>query len=104
MEEHTDHTEWIPDRNVREIARDCLTELGNSYKKFNNFNSLHEGYAVILEEVDELWDEIKKKDGERDLAEIKQEATQVAAMAMKLLIYIKKGPENINPQRKKEQL
>lgn len=46
------------------------------------FNSKHEGYAVLLEEVDELWDEVKK-DGSK--ARMKSEAVQVAAMAIRFI-------------------
>ena len=34
-------------------------ELGEAMSKFSKFNSNHEGYAVLKEEVDELWDNIK---------------------------------------------
>lgn len=34
-------------------------ELSSSYEHFSAFNSPHEGYAVILEEVEELQDEVK---------------------------------------------
>lgn len=47
------------------------------------YNSMHEGYAVIKEEFDELWDEIKVKD--RDRAKILKECIQVAATAMRFM-------------------
>lgn len=47
-----------------------------------NFHNAHEGYAVLKEEVDELWDEIKK-DGAKD--RIREEAVQVAAMAIRII-------------------
>ena len=34
--------------------------------KHKPINSAHEGYAVILEELDEFWDEVKKKREMRD--------------------------------------
>ncbi len=52
------------------------------------FNSAHEGYAVILEELDELWDEVKKKQAERSSETLKKEAVQVGAMAMRFLVDI----------------
>ena len=58
-----------------EIAKD-------KYPK--NFNSYHEAYAVILEEVDELWDEIKKKEVDKD--KMRKEAIQVGAMISRLLV------------------
>ena len=44
--------------------------------------SLHEGYAVLLEEVDELWDEIKAK--VRNHEKIADETVQIAAMCQRL--------------------
>lgn len=46
-------------------------------------NSAHEGYGVLLEEVDELWDCVKTKQKNRDLAKMRAEAIQVAAMALR---------------------
>ena len=44
------------------------------------FVNQHEAYAVILEEVDELWDEIKKNQKNYDLPAQRKEAIQAAAM------------------------
>jgi len=46
--------------------------------------SLHEGYAVLLEEVDEVWDEIKQR--HPDLPALRKELIQVAAMAMRTIV------------------
>ena len=51
-----------------------------------NFVNQHEAYAVILEEIDELWDEIKKNQRNYDLIAQKKEATQAAAMLVRLLV------------------
>jgi len=48
-----------------------------------SFNSVHEGYAIILEEMDELWEAIKKKP--RNILEVRDEAIQVGAMAVRFL-------------------
>jgi len=47
------------------------------------FNSAHEGYGVLKEEVDELWDCVKIKQRNRDLVKMQREAIQVAAMAIR---------------------
>jgi len=44
-------------------------------------NSLHESYAVILEELDEFWDLVRLQTSERDPAELLTELIQIAAMA-----------------------
>jgi len=66
---------------------DLLLEIKKEYQdaeqKFNSFNSCHEGYAIIKEELDELWEEIKKKRELRNKDNLKKEAIQVAAMALR---------------------
>lgn len=53
------------------------------------FNSIHEGYAVMLEEFDELWSEIKEK--KPDHAKLQEETVQVGAMALRFLIDLVHG-------------
>ena len=52
------------------------------------FNSAHEGFAILKEEVDELWDEVKKNSKIRTTEKLREEATQVAAMALRFLVDI----------------
>lgn len=59
-------------------------ELDSAMRKFGPFASPHEGYAVILEELDELWVEVKA----HDLDGMREEAIQVAAMALRFLVDI----------------
>lgn len=62
---------------------------GEHSRAVNNhvsLHSLHEGYAVILEELDELWDQVRKRDGDRDNAAILAELVQIAAMAARTAI------------------
>ncbi|MCK9592978.1 MAG: hypothetical protein M0Q91_13320 [Methanoregula sp.] len=51
------------------------------------FNSSHEGYAILMEEIDELWDEIKKNPNRHPEREenMKKEMIQCAAMCMRFL-------------------
>jgi hypothetical protein len=60
-------------------------EVLRATAKFGPFNSAHEGFAVLLEEVDELWDEVKGNN--KSLA--REEAIQVAAMAVRFLMDIR---------------
>ena len=59
-------------------------EVDRARAKYPEFNSFHEGYAVLLEEVDELWDEVKRRDV--DLNKMRTETLQVAAMAVRFLV------------------
>jgi len=68
-----------------DILDDFLFEYEKASTQFPNFHSPHEGYAVILEELDELWDEIRN--GE-DKEKMKAEAIQVGAMALRFIMNI----------------
>lgn len=72
--------------NADTLVIEVLAELVKARAAHIPMTSIHEGYAVILEELDELWDEIKVKhpDGIR----IRKEAVQVAAMALRFLIEV----------------
>ena len=64
---------------------DIYAEHKSASEKFSPFNSAHEGYAILAEEVDELWDEVKKKPSARDKRKMYDEAKQVAAMAIRFM-------------------
>lgn len=66
-----------------DILLEVQNELKRAEKKFAQFNNPHEGYAVLLEEMDELWDLIKKQSHDREA--MKWEALQVAAMAVRFI-------------------
>jgi hypothetical protein len=68
---------------IREIAEGVIDEVIEACENWPPMNSAHEGYGVLMEEIDELWDEIKIKQKNRDLAKMRKEAIQVAAMAMR---------------------
>ncbi len=55
----------------------------NAASRWPAMNSAHEGYGVLLEEVDELWAHVKTKQHKRDLDAMRKEAIQVAAMAIR---------------------
>lgn len=60
-------------------------ELNRALDKFPRPQaSAHEGYAVILEELDEAWDAIKRN----DIPHAKKEMVQVAAMAMRFILEV----------------
>ena len=67
---------------INEVAN----ELYRAIDKFPPMTSPHEGYAILKEEVDELWDEIKKQHHVRTNEAMKKEAIQVAAMAIRFVI------------------
>lgn len=72
-------------RNLDALLNELREELTRATNLYGPIRSSHEGYAVILEEVDEMWDEIKKN----DIDKAREEALQVAAMAIRFLMDVK---------------
>lgn len=70
--------------NIQTILDDVADELGRAME-WPAMNSAHEGYGVLAEEVDELWDHVKVRQDKRDLVAMRKEAIQVAAMAIRFV-------------------
>ena len=73
-----------PAEPLSEFLSDVSWEVVRSLKKHGPHHSFHEAYAVLLEEVDELWDWVKRKDHERDLGAMVVECRQIAAVATRI--------------------
>lgn len=69
------------DTRVPDALASITEEFNRATRKFGSFNSGHEGFAVIREELDELWDAVKAN----DLPHACEEAKQVAAMALRFI-------------------
>lgn len=65
------------------LAEEIDDEVHRARIHGDSFASLHEAYAVILEEVDEVWEIAKEKRYLRDPTNLRKELIQVAAMAVK---------------------
>jgi NTP pyrophosphatase (non-canonical NTP hydrolase) len=70
-----------PDEALKLIENEFL----RASDLYADLHSNHEGYAVIKEEVDELWDAIKKHKGTKGNKEIKSELIQIGAMVVRFL-------------------
>ncbi|MCK5601145.1 hypothetical protein KAR91_04695 [Candidatus Pacearchaeota archaeon] len=71
------------DEKLEEIIKYVKMEFEFATSKFGSYNSSHEGYAVILEELDELWDEVKLK--KKSNYRMRKEAIQVAVTAIRFV-------------------
>ena len=56
-------------------------EVKKARQKHGPMHSPHEAYAVILEELDEFWDEVRKQRANYDSEAAYMELIQIAAMA-----------------------
>lgn len=70
---------WLMEKAIVAAVEEAVGTL----EEHGPFHSAHEAYAVLLEEVDELWEAIRAN----DLNNAIEEATQVAAMALRFLTF-----------------
>jgi len=72
--------------NLASVTFDVMAELTRARERYpRKQSSPHEAWAILREEVDELWDEVKGKHPERN-ERMYGEAVQVAAMALRFLL------------------
>jgi hypothetical protein len=74
------------DAKIKRVMAMVEHELRAAGEKNGPMLSAHEGYGLILEELDELWDEVKKKKRLRDRKLMTTEAMQVSAMAARFIV------------------
>lgn len=66
------------------FASMVLLELNRARALHGNLRSAHEGYAVILEELEEFKAEVFKRRQDRDVEQMVNELVQTAAMCQRL--------------------
>ena len=59
------------------------SELDRYKRKINGY---HEAYGIILEELDEFWEQVRKKTNARDPKNALLELTQIAALCEKAAV------------------
>lgn len=69
------------------IVAEVLAELERAQKLYGDFKSYHDGLSIIQEEVEELKDEVYKKT--RNTQALYEESLQVAAMGLKMMLYVR---------------
>lgn len=82
------------------VISDLTAEHQKAVDAHGYYNSLHEGYAVLLEEVDELWEHVRKRRVDRSRKEIYEECIQIAAVAVKLAEQVGISTFTINSKAK----
>lgn len=74
--------------HANKFLGDVFDEYLSATEKYGGFNSAHEAYGVLLEEVEEFWDEVKLKRNLRNTDNMRKELVQIAAMALKAAVTI----------------
>jgi len=59
-------------------------ELERARRKHPSMPTLHHGHSVLLEELNEFWDEVKKQAPHQDLEAAVRELVQIAASAQRI--------------------
>tara|TARA_Y100000310_G_scaffold331814_1_gene406118 strand:- start:16 stop:255 length:240 start_codon:yes stop_codon:yes gene_type:complete len=72
-----------------QIIADVQKEIASGLEANGSFHSLHEAHSILLEEVEEFWDDVKMKASERDLNNTYNELIQIAAVALRTAEQIK---------------
>ncbi len=75
----------LPPQPLVAVLEEVQQEVLTAEAKWPPINSAHEGYAVLLEEVDELKEHVWTNQKQRDPSAMRKEAIQVAAMAVRFI-------------------
>lgn len=68
-----------------------LREGDRAMEIYAPLHSAHEAYAVILEELEEFWDQVRMHDNQRAPAAMRAELVQVAAMCLRTVMDLALG-------------
>lgn len=83
---HEDPCTHYPHPRTKDIAEEIVQEYLKARRQHAPMNSGHEGYAVILEELDELWEHVRGNTARSP--EARKEAIQIAAMALAFAVEV----------------
>ena len=65
------------------VLEEVAAEIEEARLEHGDYNSPHEAYAVIKEELDEFWDIVKMKTAKRSASAMKKELNQIACTAIR---------------------
>lgn len=73
---------------TNQTLSEVYREIASARENWPSLYNAHEGFAVLLEEVDELKGHVWTKQKNRDLAAMRKEAIQVAATAVRFAMEV----------------
>jgi hypothetical protein len=72
--------------NIGKSIKSIIAEYNHTIIKHAPIHSTYEGWALIKQKVDQLWEEIKKEEATGSKEVMLKEAAQIGAMAMRFII------------------
>lgn len=75
----------INELKLQKILQQVEAEFRRKTAKNDALHSCHEGWALIYEEVDELWEEVRKKKKLHDPTLMENECKQIATLAVRFM-------------------
>ena len=89
-ERTTQAEERALEENISKVVDVVVGELEKAMCKHGPISSQHEAHSVILEELQEFWEEVRKAQNSKVVSvEARKELVQIAAMAIRTLIDLK---------------
>lgn len=77
----------VHDERVASILTAILVVAGSADNRFGDFASLHEALGVLIEEVREFEDAVRKRQGDQSRQlDAEQEAIDIAAVALRIAV------------------
>lgn len=83
-----------PDKAIEMIRE----EYEKAISEHEPFHSAHEGYGVIKEEFDELWEEIRKKESAQSKEAMAEEAIHTCVTLLRFLVEVCKVDHPEDPK------
>jgi hypothetical protein len=81
---HGEQTTTAKEETIARAAGLCCKAALKAAERHAPYNSAHEAYGVLLEEVTEFFDEVRKKSHLRSRLRLKNEAIDIAAVAIRI--------------------
>ena len=73
----------IQKKKLKKATLKAFEIANKAMNEHDCYHSAHEGYAILLEEVNELWAHVIQKPKNRCLSSMQIEALQIAAVAIR---------------------
>lgn len=81
-------------KDLTKISQEIMREAVRARDRYSPYNSLHEAYAVLKEEIEEFWTEVKKRPNNRFKKSIRKEVIQIGAVSMLILMDLLDGDQS----------